>query len=290
MGRDLPEVGGRRPFTGRCSACGTRSSSHPPVAVQRTCQHECDDYRGSRPAVLVRTGDGVVRRRAAEPQTGAGRSEVPISQASMPRAALRPSAMAQTMSDWPRLHVAGGEHGRHAGHPVLVAPDVAAVGQPDPELGEQAGPFRSQEAHREQDQIDVHLELAAGDPVEGRPAVLAAHFDLDAVQSGDTAVAGAREALGRHGVHAVAALLVRRRHAEDVGPGGPRVVRVPLLRRLGQQLELRHGGPLPAGARCRGQSAPVSPPPMMTTRLSFASIASAAGTASPSLRRFCCVR
>ena len=51
----------------------------------------------------------------------------------------------------------------------------------------------------------------------------------------------AAEALRRHGVHALAALFVRGRHAEDVGPQRPRVVGRARVRRLRQQLELVHG-------------------------------------------------
>src|SRR5262249_56928901 len=46
------------------------------------------------------------------------------------------------------------------------------------------------------------------------------------------------EALRRDRVHALAALLVRRRHAVDIGPLWPRVVRPSLLRRPRQDLEL----------------------------------------------------
>src|SRR5438105_3345061 len=58
--------------------------------------------RGSRRQLLSRAFHGGERRRHARYATGAGNDELPMRYASTPRAQLRPSAIAQTMSDWPR--------------------------------------------------------------------------------------------------------------------------------------------------------------------------------------------
>src|SRR5437899_997573 len=57
----------------------------------------------------------------------------------------------------------------------------------------------------------------------------------------DVPVGVASEALGRHGVDALAARLVGRGDAEDIGPLGPGIVRSAAVGRPRQQLELVHG-------------------------------------------------
>ena len=100
----------------------------------------------------------------------------------------------------------------------------------------------------------------------------------------------AEEPFGRHRVDPLAALFVRRRGPEDVGPLRPGVVRVP---RVGRPLGSSSNW-WTDSAPCRWavprQSAPVSPPPMITTRLPSAEMISAGATWSPASRRFCWVR
>lgn len=60
------------------------------------------------------------------------------------------------------LHIARGKDARHAGHPVLIPPDVAAVGEPHAELAQQSVALRTYEPHRQQDQVDLYLELGPG--------------------------------------------------------------------------------------------------------------------------------
>ena len=76
----------------------------------------------------------------------------------------------------------------------------------------------------------------------------------------------AREALRQDAVFAVAAFFVSGRRAEDVRPVRPWIVRGAFRRRFGQQFEL-HDGRAPWRWAVPRQSAPVSPPPMMTTCL-----------------------
>ncbi len=186
----------------------------------------------------------------------------------MPRAALRPSAMAQTMSDWPRcMSPAANTPG------TLVIqrssrPDVAALGEPDAEIGEHARPLRAHEAHREQHQIGVHDVLAAGDRLRtrcGRPPARA--LTLTACSCAHAAVGIAREPLGRHREDALAALLVRR-----ATPGRCWATPATDCRRRARRAvaaAARTGAPSVAPWRCTvpRQSAPVSPPPMITTCL-----------------------
>src|SRR5206468_3787463 len=47
------------------------------------------------------------------------------------------------------LHVPGGEHARYARHPLLVAPDRAALRHPDGQLLEHGVAFGAEKAHRQ---------------------------------------------------------------------------------------------------------------------------------------------
>src|SRR5438309_5504379 len=139
------------------------------------------------------------------------------------------------------LHVAAGEDAGHARHPVGVAPDGAALGEPDSELLEQARALGAEEAHGQQHQVGVQRELAARDGREVEPPALADQLHADPVQPADVPVGVAGEALGRHGVDALAALLVGRGDPEDIGPLGPGIVRSAAVGWPRQQLELVHG-------------------------------------------------
>src|SRR5207247_4613850 len=83
-------------------------------------------------------------------------------------------------------------------------------------------------------------ELAAAHRLEVEPAARAHHLDrlrLELLH----AAALAEDALGRDRVDALAALLVRRGHAADVGPLRPRIGRRAGVGRARQQLELMAG-------------------------------------------------
>jgi hypothetical protein len=86
------------------------------------------------------------------------------------------------------LHVARGEHTRHAGHPVGVAPHRAAVRERDTELVEQAAAFGSEETHREQDEVGVERELAVRHRPQLDASTLSNGLHPDAVQHADAPV------------------------------------------------------------------------------------------------------
>ena len=95
------------------------------------------------------------------------------------------------------LHVASGENAGDAGHPVRIAPDVAALGEFHSQLFEHPYLLRAEEAHGEQDEIGFDLHLGAGDVGEGEAALrVLAHLDLDRVELFHPAIL-AGELLGR---------------------------------------------------------------------------------------------
>ena len=168
------------------------------------------------------------------------------------RAADRPSAIAQTMRDWPRCM-----------SPAVKMPGTLVIHRSSrhtlprsviltPSSVEHAVGLGPQEAHRQQHQIGLQLELAAGDRLELHPSVRHGNFDLVRMQGGDPALRVTGEPLRRDGVQTVAALLVRARDAEDVRPERPRVRVGAAVGRPCQQLELMHALAHPGGARCRG--------------------------------------
>src|SRR6185436_17644367 len=71
------------------------------------------------------------------------------------------------------LHITGGEYPGDARHPVLVTPDVAAVGHAHAELVEHAAALGPEKAHRQQHQIGFELELRVRNRPELEAAVLA---------------------------------------------------------------------------------------------------------------------
>ena len=150
------------------------------------------------------------------------------------------------------LHVAGGEHAGHAGHPVGVAPDVAALGQLDAELS--SSPLRS----------GPRKPIASSTRSASSSNSLPGTFSNDILPSLRTSstfepcsflTRPCSSPLKRcvdDRVHAIAALFVRGRYAEDVRPERPRVVCRAGVRRLRQQLELVHGQCALRDAPCRG--------------------------------------
>ena len=131
-------------------------------------------------------------------------------------------------------HVAAREDARLAGHEALVARDVAARVELDAELLEHARALRADEAHRQQHQLARQLEVGALDLLE----LAVDELDLVRAQRAHVAVVVAEEALGVDAVDALAALLVRRRDAEDVGLRRPRIGRRARVGRPRQDLEL----------------------------------------------------
>ena len=151
-----------------------------------------------------------------------------MSQASTPCAAARPSAMAQTMSDWPRPASPATKTPGTEVMKCVVARDVRALVELDAELLDAARLLRAEEAHREQHQLRRDLPLAALDLLE---AALA-HLDLVQPQRAHAARARRRGTRSvRHGVDAVAALLVRRGDAVGHRVGRPGLARRPAPRR-----------------------------------------------------------
>ena len=94
--------------------------------------------------------------------TGAGNDDPPIRYASTPRAQLRPSAIAQTMSDWPRCMSPAVKTPGTLVIQLASRADVAAVGQRDAEAVEHAVAFGADEAHRQQHEVGLSVEFAAG--------------------------------------------------------------------------------------------------------------------------------
>ena len=103
------------------------------------------------------------------------------------------------------------------------------------ELVEQAARLRAEEAHGEQHELGRDLAVGALDLLEA--AVL--HLHLVEAQRADVAVVVAEEALGVHGVDAVAALLVGGGDLVAHRVGGPRVGVGPAVDGAGEDLELR---------------------------------------------------
>src|SRR5690606_30545896 len=139
--------------------------------------------------------------------------------------------------------------------PVRVARDGAARRQRNAELIDHAA-FRAGEAHREQHELALERELAAWHRLEDGPAVLLYRDDVDGPEPRDAAMPVVDELGRRDRIQTLAALLVRRGDAEDVGPLRPGIVGRPRLGRTGQQLELVHrecaltmGGAEAVGAR-----------------------------------------
>src|SRR5690606_33815835 len=96
--------------------------------------------------------------------------------------------------------------------------DVAPLVQFDPELIENAAvaPFGTDEAHGEQDEIGLQLELAAGDLLHAHAAVLALDpLKPDGVQLADPAFVVAAEGPGIDGPVAPAAFHMARGRAQD---------------------------------------------------------------------------
>ena len=131
-----------------------------------------------------------------------------------------------------------------------------------PRSVEPAAPLRADEAHRQQHELARQLEVGALDLLEAAVD----HLDLVRPQRAHVAVVVADEALGVDREDPLAALFVGRRRALHQRPRRPRVGVGADVGRPGQDLELVDDA---APWRCAvpRQSAPVSPPPMITTCL-----------------------
>src|SRR5476649_354367 len=86
------------------------------------------------------------------------------------------------------LHVARGEDAGHAGHPVGVAAHGASLGERNAKRVEQAAALRSEEAHRQQDEIGAQSERAVRHGAHLEAPVLPHRLHFDAVQGADAAV------------------------------------------------------------------------------------------------------
>jgi len=108
-------------------------------------------------------------------------------------------------------HVAAGEYAGDAGHLVLVHLHVAAPVQRHAQVGKHALVFGVQETHGQQDQVRLHLHLAAGDFIHDEAAVLSGSpVNPNRLEFLYLAVA-ARERLGEDVVVADATFFVGRR-------------------------------------------------------------------------------
>src|SRR5438309_3089550 len=140
--------------------------------------------------------------------------------------------------------VAGAEDTGQAGLVVGVDGNVAAGIAVDTELFDETLVDGMDEAHRQQDEVGVHGELAPRHVRELRTSVDVAHLDTNGVHLLDTPVRST-EVCGLDAVVALAALLVRRRRAHDERPQRPGVVLGARVRWSRQQLELvDRGAPL----------------------------------------------
>ena len=202
----------------------------------------------------------------ASDQESATRQVVaPIRYSSTARAAWRPSRIAQTTSDWPRRMSPAAK--TFGSRPVVdgVALTLPRWSSSSAEVLDHAVVHRAREAHGEEHEIGLELELRAGDRLE-------LVVDADAVKSLHAAVR-AGELLGQHREVALGALLLAGRGAQLQRPVRPGQRLVLLVRRLRHDLELGDRA-RPGGTAVPMQSEPVSPPPMTTTCLPSARIGS----------------
>src|SRR5262249_31371085 len=131
------------------------------------------------------------------------------------------------------------EHAGHGGLIIGARLQVPALGQLAAELRHDRVALRAEEAEREQDELAVELELAAGDRLHDRPPIVLHPVETHAVQLPDVPLGVAAEVGGFDAPVAGHALLVRRRGAQDHRPVGPGELRT-VDRRLRQELELVH--------------------------------------------------
>ena len=149
---------------------------------------------------------------------------------------------------------------------------------------------RAREAHRQQHEIDVHLELAAGDRLERHAAVLARRSStLTPCSFATRPCSSPVKRCVETRVDALAALFVRGRHAEDVRPLRPRIVGGALVRRPRQQLELVHRRGALAVHRAEAVGAGVAAADDDDV-LALGGDELVVGIVSPSQRLFCSVR
>ena len=125
-----------------------------------------------------------------------------------------------------------------AGRPLGVGRDRP----PRPDLGAQLGDgapaLRPEEAHGQQHQLALELELRTGYDDEDGPAVFHPLLDGVAPQSAHGPCPVVDERGGRHREQALPTLLVGRGRPQDERPQGPRVVGQSVARGLDHDLEL----------------------------------------------------
>ena len=201
-------------------------------------------------------GDAYPNGRTCRPSaSGAGRSELPIRNRSIPRAAWRPSAMAQTIRLWPRVISPAV---KTLGTFVLldrIGLDVLESVELDSKLLEEAAFLGADEAHREQDKLCGINPLGSRNLDEIDPAVVCLHFNIDCFEHAHVPFSP-RNRLVLIENSALPPFLVGRRDAEDIRPLRPGI-RAAIGRPVGagrfriDERSCSHGDGLCPGSRRR---------------------------------------
>ena len=169
---------------------------------------------------------------------GAGSEVAPVSHSSTAAAADRPSAIAQTISDWPRpaspaTNTPGTVDMNDASRAMLPRPSIST-----PSWASRPVRLRTGEAHGQQHELRPGSRAPCPRSGVNRPST---QLDVDELERLHLAGLVADEPHRAHREHPLAALLVGRRRAVDHRPGRPRVGVRPLVRRPRQDLELGDG-------------------------------------------------
>ena len=209
--RVLPPAANHRPITAEVPGYERPMAYREPGSFQRAVARSSTIWDVTRTAACCSRG----------PAARGGRSS--IRNSSIPRAACRPSAIAQTIRLWPRVMSPAVKTLGIFVRLVRVGLDVFSPVELDAELFEQAVLLGPDEAHRQQDKIRRINPLGARNLHELEPAVVRLHLNLDRLECADAAVL-AQEPPGVDRVFANSPLLMRRGDAEDVRPLRPGIV------------------------------------------------------------------
>ena len=216
---------------------------------------------------------------------GAGSRVSPMSARSTAAAHERPSAIAHTMRLCPRPMSPHTNTLSRLVAVLAVPVDVAAFVERRRRAVRAARSLGTDESHREEHDLARQFELGAFDRFERHAAVDDRLFDFVRAQRAEVAVVVAEEALGVHREDALAALFVcGRRRGRSAGTCGQGCASGRSSGGRGRISNWCTDWPRPGGCAVPRQSAPVSPPPMITTRLPAAVIGGA--SRSPSCTRF----
>src|SRR5208282_5020399 len=135
--------------------------------------------------------------------------------------------------------VAGAKDARQAGM-IVLGKDIAPRIEFEAEFGDDTFRLRTEEAEREQHEIAIELEVAAGHFFHNHPGAIALPIEPHAVEFFYLAVF-ADEAFGVDAPIAHDAFFVRTRRAHDHRPVRPRHFRRATIGGHRQQFELMHG-------------------------------------------------